>query len=125
MEKIINISGKEVKLASTAGTLHRYRMMFKRDLLKDVMSLEGAFKNIRENNADFSALDLEMFENISYTLALTADRNLPPMDQWLDQFETFDVYRVLPVILEMLYSNLHSINSDEKKVEAPVVQVEN
>ncbi len=65
MEKIINISGKEVKLASTAGTLHRYRMQFKRDLTKDILSLEDTFKNIKEKDADFTSIDLELFENIA------------------------------------------------------------
>ena len=50
MEKIINISGKEIKLASTAGTLHRYRMQFKRDLTMDILSLEDTFKKIKQNN---------------------------------------------------------------------------
>ena len=63
--------------------------------------------------------------DLQYTLALTADRNLPPMDQWLDQFETFDIYKVLPVIMEMLNTNFSSLSNSEKKVEAPEVQQEN
>lgn len=125
MEKIINISGKEVKLASTAGTLHRYRMQFKRDLTKDILSLEDTFKNIKEKDADFTSIDLELFENIAWALAKTADSSIPPIDEWLDQFETFDIYKVLPVIMEMLSANFSSLSSDEKKAVAPVVQEEN
>ncbi len=125
MEKIINISGKEVKLASTAGTLHRYRMQFKRDLTKDILLLENTFKDIKTNNADFTALDLELFENIAWSLAKTADSSIKPIDEWLDQFETFDIYRVLPVIMEMLQANFQSLNNDEKKAVAPEVQQEN
>ncbi len=125
MEKIINISGKKIKLASTAGTLHRYRMQFKRDLTKDILSLENTFKAIKQDNADFTALDLELFENIAWSLARTADSSIPPIEEWLDQFETFDIYRVLPVIMEMLSSNFQTVNNDEKKVVAPVAQQEN
>ncbi|MCQ2979628.1 MAG: hypothetical protein MJ245_07515 [Clostridia bacterium] len=125
MEKIINISGKEVKLASTAGTLHRYRMQFKRDLTKDIILLENTFKDIKTNNADFTAIDLELFENIAWSLAKTADSSIKPIDEWLDQFETFDIYRVLPVIMEMLQANFQSLNNDEKKAVAPEVQQEN
>ncbi len=126
MEKIINISGKEIKLASTAGTLHRYRMMFKRDLLKDVVSLENVFQSIKNDpTKGFAALDLEIFENVAYALAATADKNIQPMEHWLDQFDTFDIYKILPVIMEMLYSNFQSLTNNEKKVEAPAVQVEN
>lgn len=125
MEKIINISGKEVKLASTAGTLHRYRMQFKRDLTKDILLLENTFKDIKTNNADFTAIDLELFENIAWSLAKTADSSIKPIDEWLDQFETFDIYRVLPVIMEMLQANFQSLNNDEKKAVAPEVQQEN
>ena len=122
MEKIIIISGKEVKLASTAGTLHRYRMQFKRDLTKDILKLESSFKSIKEDDADFSSLDLELFEDIAWALAKTADNSIPPIEQWLDQFETFDIYKVLPTIMEMLSANFTSINSDEKKATAPVQQ---
>ena len=125
MEKIINISGREVKLASTAGTLHRYRMAFKRDLTKDILSLENTFKDIKDNDADFTSIDLELFENIAWALAKTADGSIPPIDEWLDQFETFDIYKVLPVIMEMLSANFAPISSDEKKAVAPVVQGEN
>ena len=125
MEKIINISGKEIKLASTAGTLHRYRMQFKRDLTMDILALEDTFKKIKQNNADFTALDLELFEDIAWSLAKTADSSIPPIDEWLDQFETFDIYKVLPVIMEMLNTNFSSLSNSEKKVEAPEVQQEN
>ena len=125
MERIINISGKEIKLASTAGTLHRYRMQFKRDLTKDILSLEDTFKKIKQNNADFASIDLEMFENIAWSFAKTADSSIPPIDSWLDQFETFDIYTILPVIFEMLNENFRSISNDEKKVTAPEVQQEN
>ena len=124
MEKIINISGKEIKLASTAGTLHRYRMYFKRDLTKDILSLENSLKGIKEKGSDFTAIDLEMFENIAWSLAKTADNSIPPIENWLDQFETFDIYRILPVIMEMLSENFRSINNDEKKAIAPEAQQE-
>lgn len=125
MEKIINISGKELKLACTAGTLHRYRMYFKSDLTKDILKLENTFKNINQNNADFTAIDLELFENIAWSMAKTADNSIEPIDKWLDNFDTFDIYKVLPVIMEMLSSNFQSLSNDEKKVTAPEVQQEN
>ena len=37
MEKIINIDGKDVKFKSTAGTLCKYRMQFKSDMIDDLM----------------------------------------------------------------------------------------
>ena len=51
--------------------------------------------------------DLEIFENVAYIMAFHADNSIPgTIDEWLDQFEMFSIYQVLPEILELWGTNL-------------------
>lgn len=118
MEKIITVGTKEVKMKSTAGTLTRYRMAFKRDLMKDLFILKSRFERINKSDEEqFKMMDLQMFEQVAWALAKTADNNIPSIETWLDNFDTFDIYTVLPEIMEMLIGNMQSIS--EKKNLVP------
>ena len=45
---------------------------------------------------------LEMFENIAYVMAKHADPSIPDTpEEWLDGFNTFSIYQVLPQIIEL------------------------
>ena len=65
--------------------------------------------SIWETGADarrgFSYLDLfslEMFENIAYIMAKHADPSIPDTpEEWLDEFNTFSIYQVLPKLIEL------------------------
>lgn len=51
--------------------------------------------------------DLEISENVAYIMACHADPSIPgTIDEWLDQFEMFSIYQVLPQILELWGENL-------------------
>ena len=51
--------------------------------------------------------DLEIFENVAYIMAYHADPTIPKtIDEWLDEFEMFSIYQILPEILELWGSNL-------------------
>ena len=46
--------------------------------------------------------DLEIFENVAYIMAFHADPSIPKtIDEWLEQFEMFSIYEILPEILEL------------------------
>ncbi len=56
--------------------------------------------------------DLEIFENVAYIMAYHADHSIPgTIDDWLDEFEMFSIYQVLPEILELWGANTeyHSV----------------
>ena len=67
---------------------------------------DEAAKDIAEDN--FEIEDLEIFENVAYIMALHADpKNTPKtIEEWLDDFEMFSIYEILPEILELWGSNL-------------------
>ena len=108
LEKTVNISGKEVKFRSSASVPRLYRIKFKRDIFKDLSKLEKSYKD--RGGEDGSALeidDLESFENVAYIMAFHADPTIPgTIDEWLEQFEMFSIYQVLPEILELWGTNL-------------------
>lgn len=115
MEKTLNISGKEIKLKSTAGTMMRYRNNFNRDFLKDLINLQEKLKERAENGTQFQAVDLDIFEKIAWCMAKTADDSIPQIENWLDQFETFDIMQVLPQIMELLVGNMEQVNNTQSK----------
>lgn len=115
MERTLSISGKEVKLKSTAGTMMRYRNNFNRDFLKDLINLQEKLKERTENGTQFQAVDLDIFEKIAWCMAKTADDSIPQIENWLDQFETFDIMQVLPQIMELLVGNMEQVNNTQSK----------
>ena len=97
----IEIDGKQVPFRASAAIPRIYRMKFNRDIYKDLKALESS---IGENSEDASGLDmfsLEMFENIAYVMAKHADPTIPNTpEEWLDNFNTFSIYQVLPQLIQ-------------------------
>ena len=102
MKQTITIDGREVAFKASAAIPRIYRMKFHRDIFKDLRGLE---KSIDKNDPENSSLDLfslEMFENIAYVMAKHADPSIPDTpEEWLDGFNTFSIYQVLPQIIEL------------------------
>lgn len=110
IEKVLNISGHDVKFKSTAGTLRHYRNNFGRDMLKDVMHLQEKLQKVSSSAEQFEVVDLEMFENLAWAMAKTADPDTKPIDIWLDDFETFAITKILPEIMTLLVDNMKTEN---------------
>jgi hypothetical protein len=107
IEKVIEISGQQVKFRSSATVPRLYRIKFKRDIFKDLAKLEKAYSKKAKDGEDIEIDDLEIFENVAYIMAFHADPSIPKtIDEWLDQFEMFSIYQVLPEILELWGSNM-------------------
>lgn len=107
IKKEIEICGKMVPFRSSATTPRLYRAKFKRDIFKDLSKLEKSYKGKTENGDELQIEDLEIFENVAYVMAYHADNSIPAnIDDWLDQFEMFSIYEVLPQILELWGQNM-------------------
>lgn len=105
LKKVINVGGKEVAFRSSATIPRLYRAKFKRDIFKDLAKLESSYKGNKEDG--FAIDDLEIFENVAYIMAYHADHSIPDnINDWLDQFEMFSIYEVLPEILALWGTNL-------------------
>ena len=121
MVKTINIDGKEVRMRASALIPRIYRFRFGRDMIQDMNGLRKAWRKLQElpedatdeqrEEAQFSVMDLTIFENVAYVMAKHGDPSIPDdIDEWMDQFELFSIYEVLPEILKLwnLYNKLTS-----------------
>ena len=125
MERTIMIGEKEVRMRASALIPRLYRFKFGRDMISDMSSLKKAFKRAAElpseateeerQEAQLSVLDLTIFENTAYIMAKHAEPSLPDSpDEWLDGFELFSVYEVLPQILELWNLSNHTTSMPKK-----------
>ena len=121
-EKTVQISGKPVRFRSSAAIPRLYRIKFKRDIFKDLSRLEQSYKGKNEAGNEFQIDDLEIFENVAYIMAFHADPTIPgDINDWLDEFEMFSIYQVLPEILALWGTNLITdIQSKKNGSPAPV-----
>ena len=107
IEKTVKIGDTEVKFRSSASVPRLYRIKFGRDIFKDLAKLEKSYKGNQKDGDELQIEDLEIFENVAYIMAYHADPSIPKtIDEWLDQFEMFSIYQVLPQILELWGDNL-------------------
>lgn len=110
MEKTIEIDGKQVSLKSTGATPLRYKAQFRKDFFSEILKLGQLEKvNLEDKDIDYEALgslDFEVFYNIIWTMAKTADKSIPDPITWLDQFEQFPIMDILPQMQDMIFKNL-------------------
>ncbi len=102
MVKKIEIDGKQVPFRTSAAIPRIYRIKFHRDIYKDLRELEKSVGSADPENSNLDLFSLEMFENIAYVMARHADPSIPDTpEEWLDGFNTFSIYQVLPQIIEL------------------------
>ena len=108
IEKTVKIGEQEVRFRSSASVPRLYRIKFKRDIFKDLSRLEKSYKEKGgEDGSTMEIEDLEIFENVAYIMAFHADPTIPgTIDEWLEQFEMFSIYEILPEILDLWGTNL-------------------
>lgn len=115
MEKTITIDGREVKFKATAATIRLYRQRTGRDMLVDMQTLQKGTGSVDV----LSAETLTLFEDIAYTMAKQADDSIPDSaDEWLDSFEMFSIYMILPQIIELWRLNELTTSNSKKKEKA-------
>ena len=100
--RTVEIDGEDVRFKASAAIPRIYRLKFQRDIYRDLKALE---KSVDTQNPEESTLDLfslEMFENIAFIMAKHADSSIPDTpEEWLDRFNTFSIYQVLPQLIEL------------------------
>lgn len=137
MKKTIRISGVDCRMKSSAAIPRMYRLKFGRDIFVDMGKLKKQMdaqdklkKELREQaekkgeefdegsvGSMLPIQSLEMFENIAYLMHKHGDPKQPnDIDRWLEQFEVFDIYKILPEILEMWNLENETRSIPKKKV---------
>ncbi|PGM94542.1 hypothetical protein [Bacillus cereus] len=115
MEKTITIDGKQVRLKSTAATVKRYKAQFRRDLFADMMALgaigtftpqDSSQPSIDLSNVDVSKVDFEVIYDLVWLYAKTANPEIADPITWLDGFDEFPIYDIMPEINDMIQSTM-------------------
>ena len=118
IQKNITIDGIDVPFKASATVPRLYRLKFRRDIYQDFAALQ---KSVGENTEKSSALDiesLEVFENIAYIMAKHADPAVPASpDEWLEQFNTFSIYEILPQLIDLWGLNVETQVKSKKNIE--------
>ena len=105
--KTVEIDGKQVLFKASAAIPRIYRIKFGRDIYKDLAKLEKSVSQNKEGSSEIDIPSLEMFENIAYIMAKHADPSIPDTpEEWLDNFNTFSIYQVLPSFIELWGLNM-------------------
>ena len=102
IKKTITVDGIEVPFKASAAVPRLYRIKFRRDIYKDFAALQTSVQEGDEEGSTLDIESLEVFENIAYIMAKHADSNVPDNpDDFLEQFNTFSIYEILPQLIEL------------------------
>ena len=136
MRKTITINGTEYKFKSSEAKVQEKKAFTGRDIFVDMQKIEKQIKiqeklkdemqkKCEKEGTEFDESkfesgipieSLEMFENIAFLMHKHGDPDQPDdINEWLDQFETFDIYEILPEIMEMWKSENKQMSVPKKK----------
>ena len=117
MDRVVNIDGKDVKFRATARTPRLYRALIGRDMISDMNRLQKAFNPDNSEESNLDMLNLQIFEDTAYIMARHANPDMTEKtaDEWLDTFNMFSIYEVLPHILELWAINTKQTSQSKKK----------
>ncbi|WP_078434229.1 hypothetical protein [Metabacillus halosaccharovorans] len=110
MEKTLVIDGREVKFKSTGATPLRYKTQFNEDFFADIMKMEqlSKIKGKKLTYEQIKSLDMEVFYNLCWVLAKTADKSIGEPLDWLDEFDEFPIMEILPKLNDLILSSLQT-----------------
>lgn len=129
LTKNIEIDGKDVTFAASAAIPRIYRIQFKRDIFQDMAKIEKSVKKSQDkqkenqvSESDIPIEDLEMFENVAFVMAKHAaqkkGQDFPDnVYDWLDQFNTFSIYTILPEIVKLWNLNQQTQTKSKKNLD--------
>ena len=118
IKKNITVDGIEVPFKASAAVPRLYRLKFGRDIYKDFAALQSSVSKEDAENSGLSIESLEVFENIAYVMAKHADNDTVPSspDEWLEQFNTFSIYEILPQLIELWGLNIETQVEAKKNI---------
>lgn len=115
MEKIIKIGEKDVRLKSNA----MQAIIYRREFGRDIMEVQGSLMSMISfdskgktsvNLAFVKEIDGVGIVQIIWTMAKAADDTIPPLEQWLEQFDTFPIMDIFMDSYELILANFISVS---------------
>ena len=116
--KTITIDGINVPFKASATVPRLYRAKFRKDIFKDFAALKTSMDESDEADSGLGIESLEVFEQISWVMAKHADPEGVPdsPDEWLEQFNVFSIYQILPQLFELWGMNLETQAESKKNL---------
>lgn len=115
----ITVDGKEVTLRASAAVPRLYRIKFRRDIILDMQAVARAMEDKDKTGQDLPLEALELFENMAYIMAKHGGKDAVPdsPDEWLEEFSTFSIYKIFPVLQALWEGNMEALDVAKKKLE--------
>ena len=115
----ITVDGKEITLRASAAVPRLYRIKFRRDIIVDMQAVARAVEDKDQTGQDIPLEALELFENMAYIMAKHGDKDAVPdsPDEWLEEFSTFSIYKIFPVLQALWEGNMEALDVAKKKLE--------
>lgn len=105
MRKDIKIGDKMVPMSASAVTPIVFKRLTGKDVIKGVRQLNEEAKN--------NDIDMEFISQLAYVMAREANKEIEPFEEWLEQFDMFDIVDALGPIMD-----LWNLNSRQKSIPA-------
>ena len=118
IKKTITVDGIEVPFKASASLPRIYRAKFRKDIFKDFSALKNSVDENDEGNSGLGIESLEVFEGVAWCMAKHADPEGVPddPDEWLEQFNVFSIYQILPELMELWGMNLETQAESKKNI---------
>lgn len=137
MEKTIKIGEHECNFKTSAAVPRMYRLKFGRDIFNDLNAIDrqiekqkkeqerrkkaaeckGKKVDSKEFESSLPVNTLTTFENIAFIMHKHGDPSQPKeIDEWLEQFETFDIYQIFPEIIDLWNEENKRLSVQKKEV---------
>jgi hypothetical protein len=119
MEKTIVIDDRQVRFKTNGAIPLRYKAQFGKDYFKEIFKmLPLANLEKKKNNLtpkDLEHIDFEVFYNIAWVMAKTAEPSIAEPLEWLGEFEEFPIADIFPELQELM---LATMRTSKKKTAA-------
>lgn len=116
MEKTILIDGQKIRFKTNGATPLRYKAQFGKDYFKEILKMAplAKFAGKDLNPADLDALDFDIFFNIAWIMAKTAEPTIPEPMEWLEGFEEFPMIEIFPELQDLMITSLQGTATKKK-----------
>lgn len=137
MEKILEIEeGRSCNFKASALSPIQYNRLFKgRDFLRDIQAMAEKAEEMKEDEShvSMSGENYEQFARMAYLFAYQGMASTPVQTKeqkkflkeypdpwtWIDTFNTFSIYRLLPEIIELWYGGDIRLVKEKKTDHTP------